>query len=157
MSSAGITIELFTDVRALERALSTIKVDGKRFVRDKLTLFDDEVFCLFGINNVIHKFGGVFVWGIQKLFLNSSSPGGVWVVFDALKDVEILGFLRQEQVCLSILFAALEHLVAGFRIIKMDLASVKFEIGDFIFSKDGGHFLKSLNVSSLSRRGVRDF
>ena len=79
------------------------------------------------------------------------------MVVHAFKDVEILGFLTLEQVCNSILFAALEHLVAGFRIIKMDVASVKFWIGDFIFSKDGEHFLKSLNVSSFSRSGVRDF
>ena len=79
------------------------------------------------------------------------------MVVDAFKYVEILGFLRLEQVCNSILFAAMEHLVAGFRIIKMDVASVKFEIGVFIFSKDGVHFFKSLNVYSLSRSGVRDF
>ena len=67
------------------------------------------------------------------------------MVGDAFKDVEILGFLRLEQVCNSILFAALEHLVAGFRIIKMDVASVKFEIGDFIIFKDWENFFKSLN------------
>ena len=45
-----------------------------------------------------------------------------------------------EQVCDAILFAALEHLVAVFRIIKMDVVSVKFEIGDFIILKDGEIF-----------------
>ena len=63
---------------------------------------------------------------------------------------EILGLLRVKQVCKAILFAALEHLVADFRIIKMDVVSVKFEIGDFILLKDRGHFLKSLSVCSLS-------
>ena len=70
---------------------------------------------------------------------------------DVLSDVgEILGLLRVEKVCKAILFAALEHLVADFRIIKMDVVSVKFEIGDFILLKDRGHFLKSLSVCSLS-------
>ena len=62
-----------------------------------------------------------------------------------------------EQVCNAILFAALEHLVADFWIIKMDVVSVKFEVCDFILLKDGGNFLKSLNFCSLSKSGVRDF
>ena len=62
----------------------------------------------------------------------------------------ILGLLRVEQVCKAILYAALEHLVADFRIIKIDLVSVKFEIGDFILLKYKGHFLKSLSVCNLS-------
>ena len=70
---------------------------------------------------------------------------------------EILGLLRVDQVCKAIIFAALGLLVADFRIIKMDVVSVKFEIGDFILLKDRGHFLKSLSVISLSRSGVRDF
>ena len=70
---------------------------------------------------------------------------------------EILGLLRVDQVCEAILFAALGLLVADFRIIKMDVVSVKFEIGDFILLKDRGHFLKSLSVCSLSRSGFRDF
>ncbi len=60
-----------------------------------------------------------------------------------------------EQVCNTILFAALEHLVADLRIIKLDVVSVKFEIGDFILVIDGGIFLKSLNFRSLCRSGVR--
>ena len=70
---------------------------------------------------------------------------------------EILGLLRGEQVCKAILFAALEHLLPDFRIIKINEVSVKFEMNDFIFLKDRKHFLKSLNVCSLSRNGVRDF
>ena len=70
---------------------------------------------------------------------------------------EILGLLRVNQVCKAILLAALRLLVADFSIIKMDVVSVKFEIGDFILLKDRGHFLKSLSVCSLSRSGVRDF
>ena len=70
---------------------------------------------------------------------------------------EILGLLRLEKDCKAILFAALEHLVADFRINKINVVSVKFEIGDFILLKDRGHFLKSLSVCSLSRSGVRDF
>ena len=70
---------------------------------------------------------------------------------------EILGLLRVKQVCKAILFAALEHLVADFRIIKIDLVSVKFEIGDFILFKDRGHFLESFIVWSFSRSGVRNF
>ena len=77
---------------------------------------------------------------------------------DVFSDVgEILGLLRVEKVCKAILFAALEHLAADFRIIKMDVVSVKFEVGDFILLKDGGNFLKSLNFCSLSKSGVRDF
>ena len=73
------------------------------------------------------------------------------MVVDVFRDEgEILGLLRVKQVCKAILFAALEHLVADFRIIKMDVVSVKFEIGDFILLKDRGHFLKSLSVCSLS-------
>ena len=68
-----------------------------------------------------------------------------------------LRLLRVEQVCKAILFAALGLLVADFRIIKMDVVSLKFEIGDFILLKDRGHFLKSLSVCSLSRSGFRDF
>jgi len=79
------------------------------------------------------------------------------VVVDVFKDLEILGLLRVDQVRNSILFAAVEHLVAGFRIIKMDVASVIFEISDFILFKVGVNFLKSLNVYSPSRSGVRDF
>ena len=80
------------------------------------------------------------------------------MVDDVFRDEgEILGLLRVEQVCKAILFAALEHMVSDFKIIKIDLFSVKFEIGDFILLKDRGHFLKSLSVSSLSRSGVRDF
>ena len=70
---------------------------------------------------------------------------------------EILRLLRVDQVSIAILFAALGLLVADFRIIKMDVVSVKFEIGDFILLKDRGHFLKSLSVCSLFRSGVRDF
>ena len=62
-----------------------------------------------------------------------------------------------EQVCDAILFAALEHLVADFRIIKMDVVSVKFEIGDFILLKDRGHFLKNLSVCGFFRSGDRNF
>ena len=63
------------------------------------------------------------------------------MVLDVFSDEgEILGLLRGEQVCKAILFAALEHLVADFRIIKIDLVSVKFEIGDFILLKDRGNF-----------------
>ena len=72
-------------------------------------------------------------------------------------DGEILGLLRVEQVCKVILFAALGHLVADLRIIKMGLVSVKFQIDDFILPKDSGHFSKSLSVYSLSRSCVRDF
>jgi len=73
------------------------------------------------------------------------------VAVDVFSDEgEILGLLRVKQVCKANLFAALEHLVADFRIIKMDVVSVKFEIGDFILLKDRGHFLKSLSVCSLS-------
>ncbi len=79
------------------------------------------------------------------------------MVVGVFKDVEILGLLRVDQVRNSILFAAVEHLVAGFRIIKMEVASVIFEIVDFIVFKVGGHFLKSFNVYSPSRTGVRDF
>jgi hypothetical protein len=79
------------------------------------------------------------------------------VVVGVFKDVEILGLLRVDQVRNSILFAAVEHLVAGFWIIKMDVASVIFEIGDFILFKVGGNFLKSLNVYSPYRSGIRDF
>jgi hypothetical protein len=69
------------------------------------------------------------------------------VVVDVFSDeIEILGLLRVEQICKAILFEALEHLVADFRIIKMDLVSVKFEIGDFILLKDRGNFLKSLSA-----------
>ena len=70
---------------------------------------------------------------------------------------EILRLLRVDQVSIAILFAALGLLVADFRIIKMDVVSVKFEIGDFILLKDRVHFLKSLSFCSLSRSGVRDF
>ncbi len=78
--------------------------------------------------------------------------------FDVFYDVgEILGLLRLEQVCKAILFEALEHLLADFRIIKMGLVSVKFEIGDSILLEDREHFLKSLSVCSLSRSGARDF
>jgi hypothetical protein len=70
---------------------------------------------------------------------------------------EILRLLRVEQVNKAILFAALENLVTDFRIIKMNVVSAKFEIGDFILLKDRGNFLKSLSVYSLSRSGVRDF
>ncbi len=59
---------------------------------------------------------------------------------------EILGLLKVEQVCKAILFAALQHLVDDLRISKMDVVSVKFEIGIFIHLKDKGHFLKSLSV-----------
>jgi len=84
------------------------------------------------------------------------------VAVDVFSDEgEILGLLRVKQVCKAILFAALEHLVADFWIIKMDVVSVKFEVGDFILLKDGGNFLKSLNFCSLTRSGViitiRDF
>jgi hypothetical protein len=48
-------------------------------------------------------------------------------------------------------------MLPDFRIIKMDIVSVKFEIGDFILSKDMVNFLKSHNVCNLSRNGVRDF
>ncbi len=72
-------------------------------------------------------------------------------------DGEILGLLRVEQVCKAILFAALGHLVADLRIVKMDSVSVTFPIFDFILPKDRGHFSKSLSVCSLSRSCVRDF
>jgi hypothetical protein len=80
------------------------------------------------------------------------------VVFNVFSDeVEILGLLRVEQVCKAILFAALENVLADFRIIDMDVVSVKFEIGDFILLEDRGHFLKSNSVCSLSRSGVMHF
>ena len=80
------------------------------------------------------------------------------MVVDVFSDErEILGLLRVEQVCKAILFAALEHLVADFRIIKMDLVDVKFEIGVFIRLKDRGLFFKSLSFWSLSRSSVWDF
>ena len=56
MSPAGVTIGLFTDVHALGPAFSTLKVDGKRFVLDKFTLFNVGDFFPFVINNVTHKF-----------------------------------------------------------------------------------------------------
>jgi hypothetical protein len=80
------------------------------------------------------------------------------VVVDVFSDEgEILGLLRVEQVCKAILFAALGHLVADFRIIKMGLVSVKFQISDFILTKDRLHFLKSLSFCSLFRSCVKDF
>ena len=56
MSPAGIIIGLFSDVRALGPAFSKAKVDGKRFVLDKFTLFHGGVFFPFRINNFTHKF-----------------------------------------------------------------------------------------------------
>ncbi len=54
MSTAGVTIGLFTDVRALGPAFSTLKVDVKRFVLDKFTLFHEGGFFPFRIKNVTH-------------------------------------------------------------------------------------------------------
>ncbi len=49
------------------------------------------------------------------------------MVFNVFNDEgEILGLLRVEKVCKAILFAALEHLLPDFRILKMDVVSVKF-------------------------------
>ncbi len=79
----------------------------------------------------------------------------VFYVFS--NDKEILGLLRVEQVCKAILFAALRHLLADFRIIKMDLVSMKVEIDDFILPKDREIFLKSFSICSLFRSGIRDF
>ncbi len=70
---------------------------------------------------------------------------------------EILALFRLEKVCYVILFAELEHLGAGLRIIKMGLIRLEVEIGDFLLLKDAGNFLNSLNVCGLSRSGVRDF
>ena len=61
MSPAGVTIGLFTDVHVLRPAFSTLKVDGKRFVLDKFTLFHGGVFFPFRINNVTHKFADIVV------------------------------------------------------------------------------------------------
>ncbi len=61
MSLAGVTIGLFTDVRALGPALSTFKIDGKRFVFDKFKLFYGSGVFPFIINNVTHKFGDLLV------------------------------------------------------------------------------------------------
>ncbi len=61
MSPAGITIGLFTYVRGLGPAFSKAKVDGKRFVLDKFTLFHGGIFFSFRIKNVIHKFADLFV------------------------------------------------------------------------------------------------
>jgi hypothetical protein len=93
-----------------------------------------------------------------ELFGNFSSPGGVGVAVDVNNDVgEILALLRLEKVCYVILFAELEHSGAGFRIIKMDLISLEVEIGNFLLLKDGGNFLKSLNICGLYKSSVRDF
>ena len=150
MSPAGVTIGLFTDVSVLGPAFFTLKVDRKRFFLDKFTLFHGGGFFPFRINNVTNNFADLLVWGILDFFWNSSSPGGVWVVVDALSDEgEILWLLRVEQVCKAILFAALGHLVAYISIIEMDLVGVKFEIGDFILLNDREHFFKSLRVCSF--------
>ncbi len=61
MSQARITIGLFTDVRALGTTLSTLKVDRKRFVLDKFTLFHGGVFLPFRINDVTHNFANLLV------------------------------------------------------------------------------------------------
>jgi hypothetical protein len=61
-----------------------------------------------------------------ELFGNLSSPGGIGVAVDVNNDVgEILALIRLVKVCYVILFAELEHLRAGFRIIKMDLISLE--------------------------------
>ena len=61
MSPAGVTIGLFTDVRALATALSTLKIDGKRFVLDKFILFHEGGFFPFRINNVTIKFADLLL------------------------------------------------------------------------------------------------
>ncbi len=61
MSPVGVTIGLFTDVRALALALSTLKVDGKRFVLDKFTLFHEGGFFLVRIDDVTHKLANLLV------------------------------------------------------------------------------------------------
>ena len=80
------------------------------------------------------------------------------MIFDLFNDEgEILELLRVKQICKAILFAALKHLVADFRIIKVHVVSVKFQTGDFILLKDRGNFLKSLSVCVLSKSSVRDY
>ena len=68
MSPAGVTIGLFTDVRALEPAFSILKVDRKRFVLEKLTLFHEGDFFPFRIKNLTHKFADLIVRGILDFF-----------------------------------------------------------------------------------------
>jgi hypothetical protein len=158
VSPAGVTIGIFTDVRAIGPVLYCIKVGWKRFVLDKITLFNGGVYFLMRIKNVAFEFELLYVRGTMELFGNFRSPGGVGLAVDVNNDVgEILALLRLEKVCYVILFEELEHLGAGFRIIKMDLISLEVEIGDFLLLKDGGNFLNSLNVCGLSRSGVRDF
>ena len=100
----------------------------------------------------------LYVRGTMELFGNFRSPGGVGVAVDVNNDVgEILALLRLEKVCYVILFEELEHLGAGFRIIKMDVVRVKVEIGNFLLLKDRGNFYDSLNVCGISRSGVSDF
>ena len=61
MSPAGVTIGIVTDVRALGPVLSCIKVDGKRFVLDKFTLFLGGGYFLFRIRNVAFEFAVLLV------------------------------------------------------------------------------------------------
>ncbi len=61
MSPAGVTIGLFTDVRAPRPALFILKGDEKRFILDKFTLFNGGGFFQFRIKNVTHKFADFLV------------------------------------------------------------------------------------------------
>ncbi len=61
LSPAGITIGICTDVRALGPVLSCIKVDWKRFVLDKFTLFHGGVYFLIMKKNVAFEFAVLLV------------------------------------------------------------------------------------------------
>jgi hypothetical protein len=61
VSPAGITIGICIDVRALRPVLYCIKVDCKRFVLDKFTLFNGGVYFPIWIKNVAFEFAVIFV------------------------------------------------------------------------------------------------
>ena len=97
MSPAGISIGLYTDVRALGPALYCIKFDCKIFVFDKFTWFNGGVYFLIRIKNVAFEFVVLLVRGTVELFGNFSSPAGVLMAVDLNKNVgKILALLRVE-------------------------------------------------------------
>ncbi len=61
VSPAGITIRIFTDVRALGPVLSCIKVDWKSFVLDQFKLFHGGVYFLIMKKNVALEFEFLYV------------------------------------------------------------------------------------------------
>ncbi len=61
MSPVGVTIGLFTDVRALGPAFYTLKIYGKRFVLDKFKLFHGGFYFLIMKKNVASEFAVLLI------------------------------------------------------------------------------------------------